>query len=127
MHSPQPLGCHGRRLGTEGAKAKRADLAEQLVAERVINYDAKHYLVGWGRGTLRREPRPAHYEFLRHRWQQEDVDFVRLPVRYDGGTGQPPRVRVAIMGISGRLLPDHVEDHDGDEELGVFPVRDGDA
>ena len=121
MHSPQPFGVHARRAGNGEIMGKCADIAQQLLAERVINHTAAQYLMNWGRGVHSKEPRPRDYPFLRHRWEPDDLGLVRDPIRYDGGSGYVQRVRVGILGVSGRPLP-QADEEDDDVPLILAPL-----
>jgi hypothetical protein len=115
LRCPQPQGIHSRRPGGDDVKAKCARVANKLLRERVISADANKYLTGWAAGTLPREARPLRYAFLQHRWRPDERGRPREDMRYDGGVGRPPCVRVSILGVSGEPLPDNEDDEDNAE------------
>ncbi len=123
LRAPMPTGLHDRRPGGEDMKRKCARVATQLAAERVISQVAADYLVQWATGTRPRVPRPGRYSFLLHRWKQQDPGAPRENVRYQGGEGLAPRVRVAIRGVSGAPLPEDEEGAEGEEELALQPAQ----
>ena len=54
-----------------------------------ISEDARDFLVGWARETLRREPRPPEYSFLRHRFDASSVGVSRNPNPHQHGAPRP--------------------------------------
>ena len=92
----QPCGLHPRRSISRKDREeieRQADLAYQRAA---INKNALDFLSGWIKQTLRREPRPPEYSFLRHGYDQHEAEeaFVRNPHR----AGPPRMVRVLQVG-----------------------------
>ena len=105
---PEPEGLHPRREGGEDIKEKIAKTATALCDEGVIGTSARDYLVQWAEGRRPRQPRPSSYPFLLHRWQHEDPgqgQAARLPA---SSAVRP--VHVAILGVSGQVLPDTTEE-----------------
>ena len=105
---PEPVGLHPRREGGEDIKEKMAKTATALCDEGVIGTSARDYLVQWAEGRRPRQPRPSSYPFLQHRWQHEDPiqgQAARLPA---SSAFRP--VHVAILGVSGQVLPDTAEE-----------------
>ncbi|CAE7423854.1 unnamed protein product, partial [Symbiodinium sp. CCMP2592] len=77
--------------------------ALQAHREGCINDAARDFLVGWAKGTLRRHPRPAQYEFLNHNRHAFDAlapaaaraplapeEYRPIHVQADGGGNLPP-------------------------------------
>lgn len=122
LRSPMPQGLHPRRPGGEDVKKKCARVAAQLLREKVISSEAARYLIDWANGSLVREPRPAEYTFLRHRWREEAPGPCREAMRYDGGDGRAPCVRVSILGVSSEPLPVGEEPDEGEGELMEEPA-----
>ena len=113
---PEPEGLRPRRAGGEEIKKAMAKTAEAFCDEGVIGTSARDYLVQWAEGRRPRQPRPSSYPFLQHRWQHEDPtqgQAARLPA-----SSANRAVRVAILGMSGQVLPDTAEGEADGGELG---------
>ena len=70
----QPRGVSPRR--TIGAKVQKnlASKVQPCVRQGVLSLEAAAYLTNWIGGTLVQKPRPASYDFLRHRLWGGPVD-----------------------------------------------------
>ena len=105
---PEPEGLHPRREGGEAIKEKMAKTATAFCDEGVIGTSARDYLVQWAEGRRPRQPRPSSYPFLQHKWQHEDLGHGQA-ARLPASSAVRP-VHVAILGVSGQVLPDTAEE-----------------
>ena len=64
----QPQGVHARRRGGEDVRKEVVSRAKRAKERGVISEKALRYMTEWAMGTRRREPRPARYNFLSHRY-----------------------------------------------------------
>ena len=75
--SLQPSGSHARKHIAFTDREEICRKAKTCFNKGGINQAALDYLTGWAQGTLRREPRPVEYSFLRHRFDSEPDSFSR--------------------------------------------------
>ena len=87
--SIQPRGTHPRRRISSEDRNKVATKAMTAFQRGAISEDARDFLVGWARETLRREPRPPEYSFLRHRFDASSVGVSRNPNPHQHGAPRP--------------------------------------
>ena len=87
--STQPRGTHPRRRISSEDRNKVATKAMTAFQRGAISEDARDFLVGWARETLRREPRPPEYSFLRHRFDASSVGVSRNPNPHQHGAPRP--------------------------------------
>ena len=92
---------------------ERPASSTQLVTFRDAAFD---YLVGWA-GHRHREPRPARYAFLRHRWQAAVLAQPRPPPE----PRQPQRL-VQVCGARGQLLPAAPEPAEEEDDAEPGPL-----
>ena len=62
----QPTGTHERRPASDTDRKRVRDAALSTLTAGTISPKACDYLVHWGSGARRRQPRPVQYEFLMH-------------------------------------------------------------
>ena len=109
----QPSGTHQRRLASDDDRKRVHDMALNVHASGVISRKACDYLTQWARGTRRRLPRPAAYNFLNHRVDSSsNGDRAANPyVPEDSGPQRP--VHVAAIGHGAPLPPGRDSDDEG--------------
>ena len=83
--SVQPSGSHGRRHISLADREEMIRKTRTCFEKGGINEEARMFLTSWAQGTLRREPRPHEYSFLKHRFDQElnTVPRNRNPLHHD--------------------------------------------
>ena len=81
----QPSGKHGRKHMSMADREEIVRKTKTCFEKGGINEEARDFLVTWAQGTLRREPRPYEYSFLKHRFdgQLHTVPRRRNPLHQD--------------------------------------------
>ena len=99
----QPSGLHPRRAISQQDRQQVKQRADAGFKKGAISENAHHFLTSWIQETLRREPRPTEYSFLKH--CLEDKAGRGTGVAVNPHSHGPPRP-VAVMHRDGPMVPE---------------------